>query len=385
MDVKTTFLNGELKEEVYVSQPEGFIDPDHPTHVYRLKKALYGLKQAPRAWYDTLSRFLLDNKFSKGAVDPTLFTRKTGKHILLVQIYVDDIIFASTDPKACDIFSNEMSSKFQMSMMGQIQLRPSKEIEDHCDINHRGEYIAMSDCCGSDTLAEALPRERITNYYIPTFGMKSMTLETLKHLQEGEEEYLLFYDLYQPWRAILSMINMYLTGKTTGPDRPRHPVLQILWGIIHRSNIDYAERIWEEFVQSIQTFLTDKQRLTMTLRGKKKSSPLLIPSIRFTKLIIHHLNTNHNIYPRTGYYSLHYTREENVSGQSHVNTWIMSLSINNHLDVEHVWQRQDSGRFQPLLEVQGKGKEKVIEEQAAHDLLTLQTPKKHSPADQFIF
>ncbi|GJV81318.1 retrovirus-related pol polyprotein from transposon TNT 1-94 [Tanacetum coccineum] len=120
MDVKTKFPNGELKEEVYVSQPEGFVDPDHSTHVYHLKKALYGLKQALRAWYDTLLRFLLDNKFSKGAVDPTLFTRKTGKHILLVQIYVDDIIFASTDPKACDIFSNEMSSKFQMSMMGQM-------------------------------------------------------------------------------------------------------------------------------------------------------------------------------------------------------------------------------------------------------------------------
>nr|GEV40764.1 retrovirus-related Pol polyprotein from transposon TNT 1-94 [Tanacetum cinerariifolium] len=120
MDVKTAFLNGELKEEAYVSQPEGFIDPDHPTHVYRLKKALYGLKQAPRAWYDTLSRFLLDTNFSKGAVDPTLFTRKIGKHILLVQIYVDDIIFASTDPTDCDMFSNEMSSKFQMSMMGQM-------------------------------------------------------------------------------------------------------------------------------------------------------------------------------------------------------------------------------------------------------------------------
>ncbi|GKB04221.1 retrovirus-related pol polyprotein from transposon TNT 1-94 [Tanacetum coccineum] len=107
------------KEEVYVSQPEGFIDPDHPTHVYRLKKALYGLKQALRAWYDTLSWFLLDNKFSKGTIDLTLFTRKTGKHILLVQ-YVDDIIFSSTDPKACDIFSNEMSSKFKISMMGQM-------------------------------------------------------------------------------------------------------------------------------------------------------------------------------------------------------------------------------------------------------------------------
>nr|GEZ98111.1 retrovirus-related Pol polyprotein from transposon TNT 1-94 [Tanacetum cinerariifolium] len=133
MDVKTAFLNGELKEEVYVSQPEGFVDPDHPIHIYRLKKALYRLKQAPRAWFDTLSRFRLDNKFSKCAVDPTLFTRKTSKHILLVQIYVDDIIFASTDPNTCDMFSNEMSSKFQMSMMGQmsfflgLQVSPSPE------------------------------------------------------------------------------------------------------------------------------------------------------------------------------------------------------------------------------------------------------------------
>ncbi|GJZ24647.1 retrovirus-related pol polyprotein from transposon TNT 1-94, partial [Tanacetum coccineum] len=83
MDVKTTFLNGELKEEVYVSQPDSFVDPDHPTHVYRLKKALYGLKQTPRAWYDTLSWFLLDNKFSKGAVDLTLFTQKTGNIFFL--------------------------------------------------------------------------------------------------------------------------------------------------------------------------------------------------------------------------------------------------------------------------------------------------------------
>ncbi|GJX45960.1 retrovirus-related pol polyprotein from transposon TNT 1-94 [Tanacetum coccineum] len=81
MDVKTAFLNGELKEEVYVSQPEGFVDPDHPTHVYHLKKALYGLKQAPRAWYDTLSRFLLENKFSKGVVDPTYQATPTKKHL----------------------------------------------------------------------------------------------------------------------------------------------------------------------------------------------------------------------------------------------------------------------------------------------------------------
>ncbi|GJY19344.1 retrovirus-related pol polyprotein from transposon TNT 1-94 [Tanacetum coccineum] len=120
MDVKTAFLNGDLQEEVFVSQPEGFEDQENPTHVYRLKKALYGLKQAPRAWYDTLSKFLLANNFFKGAVILQLFTRKSSKHILLVQIYVDDIIFASTDHNACNIFSKEMSSKFQMSMMGQM-------------------------------------------------------------------------------------------------------------------------------------------------------------------------------------------------------------------------------------------------------------------------
>ncbi|GJX58173.1 retrovirus-related pol polyprotein from transposon TNT 1-94, partial [Tanacetum coccineum] len=117
-DVLKIKLN--LQEEVFVSQPKGFEDPEHSTHVYRLKKALYGLKQAPRAWYDTLSKFLMATNFFKGAVDPTLFTRKIGKHILLVQIYVDDIIFASTDPTACTIFSKETSSKFQMSMMGQM-------------------------------------------------------------------------------------------------------------------------------------------------------------------------------------------------------------------------------------------------------------------------
>ncbi|GKC91040.1 retrovirus-related pol polyprotein from transposon TNT 1-94 [Tanacetum coccineum] len=139
MDVKTAFLNGELKE-VYVSQPEGFVDPDRPHHVYRLKKALYGLKQAPRAWYDTLSKFLLAQGFSKGVVDPTLFIRKTGKHTLHVQIYVDDIIFASTDPKDCDRFSNEMSSKFQMSMMGQISFFLGLQISQ----NPRGIFINQS-------------------------------------------------------------------------------------------------------------------------------------------------------------------------------------------------------------------------------------------------
>ncbi|GKA44780.1 putative ribonuclease H-like domain-containing protein [Tanacetum coccineum] len=98
MDVKTAFLHVTLKEDVYVCQPEGFIDADHPTYVYKLKKALYGLKQAPRAWYDELSMFLLQNHFFKGTIDPTLFIRRFDDNILVVQVYVDDIIFGSTHP-----------------------------------------------------------------------------------------------------------------------------------------------------------------------------------------------------------------------------------------------------------------------------------------------
>ncbi|GJU95610.1 retrovirus-related pol polyprotein from transposon TNT 1-94 [Tanacetum coccineum] len=121
MDVKTTFLYGPLKEEVYVNQPDGFVDPYHPDQVYRLKKALYGLKQAPRAWYDELSNFLVSKGFSKGSIDPTLFITKHGEDILLVQIYVDDIIFGSTNPKLSKRFEKLMHNKFDMSMMGELK------------------------------------------------------------------------------------------------------------------------------------------------------------------------------------------------------------------------------------------------------------------------
>ncbi|GJV02085.1 copia protein [Tanacetum coccineum] len=121
MDAKTAFLNGSLKEEVYVSQREGFIDPEFPDHVYRLKKALYGLKQAPHAWYDKLSSFLIEHGFTKGIVDPTVFTRRHGDDILLVQVYVDDIIFGSTNPDFSKSFVNVMKNNFEMSMMGELK------------------------------------------------------------------------------------------------------------------------------------------------------------------------------------------------------------------------------------------------------------------------
>ncbi|GJT65738.1 retrovirus-related pol polyprotein from transposon TNT 1-94 [Tanacetum coccineum] len=103
--VLTAFLNGNLLGEVYVSQPDRFVDQNKPNHMYKLKKALYGLKQAPRTWYDILSSFLISQDFSKGSVDPTLFIRRDGNELLLVQIYVDDIIFAASTPELCDLFA----------------------------------------------------------------------------------------------------------------------------------------------------------------------------------------------------------------------------------------------------------------------------------------
>nr|GEX71565.1 retrovirus-related Pol polyprotein from transposon TNT 1-94 [Tanacetum cinerariifolium] len=99
MDVKTAFLHGTLKEDLYVCQPEGFINADHPSHVYKLKKAQYGLKQTPRAWYNELSKFLIQNHFFKGTIDPMLFIRRFDDDILVVHVYVDDIIFGFTHPR----------------------------------------------------------------------------------------------------------------------------------------------------------------------------------------------------------------------------------------------------------------------------------------------
>jgi transposase InsO family protein len=133
MDVKSAFLNGFIEEEVYVEQPPGFENYEHPYNVYKLSKALYGLKQAPRAWYERLSKFLLEHDFVRGKVDTTLFI-KTHKHdILIVQIYVDDIIFGATNECMCKEFANMMQGEFEMSMMGELnfflglQIKQTKE------------------------------------------------------------------------------------------------------------------------------------------------------------------------------------------------------------------------------------------------------------------
>jgi hypothetical protein len=108
MDVKSAFLNGPIKEEVYVEQPPGFEDSEYPNHVYKLSKALYGLKQSPRAWYECLRDFLITNGFKVRKADPTLFTKTVAKDLFICQIYVDDITFGSTNKSTCEEFSRIM-------------------------------------------------------------------------------------------------------------------------------------------------------------------------------------------------------------------------------------------------------------------------------------
>ncbi|KAI3742561.1 hypothetical protein L1987_60247 [Smallanthus sonchifolius] len=115
LDVKSVFLYGKFHEEVYVTQPPGFEDPHNINKVYKLDKALYGLHQAPRAWYETLSKHLLSNGFDRGQIDSTLFIRKAGGDILLVQVYVDDIIFGSTNEEMCREFEQDFLSKYKMN------------------------------------------------------------------------------------------------------------------------------------------------------------------------------------------------------------------------------------------------------------------------------
>ena len=120
MDVKSAFLNGVLQEEVYVTQPKGFEDPHFPNHVYKLKKALYGLKQAPRTWYERLTQFLTETGFKRGGVDKTLFIQEIDSHILVIQVYVDDIIFGSTSKYLVKEFVKTMTKEFEMSMVGEL-------------------------------------------------------------------------------------------------------------------------------------------------------------------------------------------------------------------------------------------------------------------------
>jgi hypothetical protein len=163
MDVKSAFLNGPISELVYVEQPPGFEDSKFPNHVYKLHKVLYRLKQAPRAWYECLKDFLLRKGFEIGKADPTLFTRKVDKEIFVCQIYVDDIIFGSTNQSWCEDFSRIMTKRFEMSMMGELtfflgfQIKQLKEGTFICQTKYTKDMLKKFDMENAKPIKTPMP------------------------------------------------------------------------------------------------------------------------------------------------------------------------------------------------------------------------------------
>ena len=122
MDVKSTFLNGELEEEVYIEKPQGFEQSNHGDVVFRLKKALYALKQDTRAWYARLDKYLQQQGLKRGSVDNILYMKMDKESRIIIEVYVDDIIFGSDDDRLSQQFAKDMQKEFEMSLLGELKL-----------------------------------------------------------------------------------------------------------------------------------------------------------------------------------------------------------------------------------------------------------------------
>nr|GEX67263.1 copia protein [Tanacetum cinerariifolium] len=420
MDVKTAFLNDELKEEVYVSQLEGFVDPDHPIHVYRLKKALYqasptkkhleALKQV--FWYlrgtinwglwylkDTAmaltayadanhagcqdtrrstsgSAQFLDDKlvsWSSKKQKSTAISTTEAKYIAMSECVVE-LYFVTTDYQLMDIFTKALPRerfKFLLSRldtMADVNVNapadqaptttPPTHTDDQIPPHIRWVPIGKNNCYLDVEKSQSNPIYKIAFWDTVRYDKTvecykcqldeqwfDLTKDTLRYALQitpvnnnkafssppSSDALINFVndlgypkvvrnlsnvmtnDMLQPWRALTTIINLCLTGKTSGFERPRDLVLQILWGVVNRAHIDYAERIWEEFTQSIHTFIEEKINLAQHTHRKKKATLIVIPSIRFTKLIIYYLQRKHKFHPRPDS-PLHLPNEEPVIG-----------------------------------------------------------------------
>nr|GEX44321.1 hypothetical protein [Tanacetum cinerariifolium] len=223
MDVKCAFLYGKIKEEVYVCQPPGFEDPDIPNRVYKVKKALYGLHQALRAWYETLSTHLLDNGFQRGKIDKTLFIKRHKGDILLVQAYVDDIIFGLTKKELCNAFERLMHEKFQMSSMGELTFFLGLQVKQKKD----GIFISQD-----KYVAKILKKSGFIE--VKTTSTHMETQKPLLKDEDGEEVYVHMY------RLMIGSL-MYLTFSR--PDIMFAFGIQkiLLLDLVAYTNSDYAE------------------------------------------------------------------------------------------------------------------------------------------------
>ncbi|GJY01828.1 putative ribonuclease H-like domain-containing protein, partial [Tanacetum coccineum] len=219
MDVKSAFLYGKIDEEVYVSQPPGFLDPKYPQKVYKVVKALYGLHQAPRAWYATLSTFLLKNGYRRRTIDKTLFIKKDKYDIILVQVYVDDIIFGSTKKSWCDEFEALMKSRFQMSSIGELTFLLRLQVKQKED----GIFISQD-----KYVAEILKKFDFANV-----KTASTPIETQKPLVKDEEASDVDVHLYRYIPSLFPILSDFVS-KREFLGNPQQEVLSMfLVGELH--------------------------------------------------------------------------------------------------------------------------------------------------------
>nr|GEW10566.1 integrase, catalytic region, zinc finger, CCHC-type, peptidase aspartic, catalytic [Tanacetum cinerariifolium] len=328
----------QLHEEVYVSQPKGFVDPDHPTHVYRLKKALYGVKAGSSSVKfrmdscdpnDTpmVDQLKLDEDPLGIPVDQTRFHSMVGS-LMYLTASRPDLVFvvcmcarSQSNPIFKIVVDILKSTNFFRAFTASSTIL-SIYIQQFWDTVLYDKIIGCYKCqldkqwfdLTKDTLRDALlitPVDNNNAFSSPP--TPDALINFVNDLGYPKVIRTLFdvvtNDMFQPWRALTTIINMCLMGKTSGFKIPRALVLQILWGVVNRAHIDYAERIWEEFTQSIHTFIEDKKNLTHHTQGKKKATLIVIPGVRFTKLIIYYLQSKHKFHPKPNS-PLHFPNEE---------------------------------------------------------------------------
>ncbi|GJU25265.1 putative ribonuclease H-like domain-containing protein [Tanacetum coccineum] len=283
MDVKSAFLYGKIKEEVYVYQQPGFEDPDFPDRVYKVEKALYGLYQAPRAWYKTLSTYLLDNRFQRGAIDKTLFIRRDKGDILLVQVYVDDIIFGSTKKSLCTEFEKMMHKKFQMSSMGELTFFLGLQVKQKED----GIFISQ----------DKYVTEILKKFGFTDVKTASTPMETQKPLLKDEDGEEVDVHLYRSMIGSLMYLTssrpdiMFVCKKQTVVANSTTEVEyvaalsccgQVLW--IQNQLLDYGDSNKKKLIQMIKIH-TDKNVTDLLTKAFDVSRfQYLIPSIGMLNL-----------------------------------------------------------------------------------------------------
>nr|GEW47268.1 Gag-Pol polyprotein [Tanacetum cinerariifolium] len=468
MDVKTSFLNGELNEEVYVSQPEGFVDPDHPTHVYRLKKALYSAIalccnnfQHSRSKHIDIRHHFIREQVEKGVVE---------LYFVTTDYQLANIIIKALPRERFEFLLSRLDTMVDANVNAPTDQAPTMapptrtddQILPHirwCQIDKQWFDLTK------DTLRYALSITLVNNNNAFSSPPSSDALinfvndlgypKVVRNLSN-----VMTNDMFQPWRSLTTIINLCLTGKTSGFERPKAPVLQILWGRKHKfhprpdsphhlpnkepvlgylkfsakgtkrevfgmlipDNLITAdiqgEPYYKEYLEKVakhQRYLAGEKgsdpdsSAPKPAKATKKSKRLapkadLRPPVtkpassqqpepkpataksqgKKRKLVI---KTSDKPSPTRAFKLGFVTkRRKPTSSLRALEESLKSVYNAPRGPLPPVVIREpESGKYQPLLEVQGKGKEKVTDEQVALDLLTLQTPKKKSPANQFIF